>query len=91
MKISTSLKNIKESNAFITAMIIGTALVVAAASVGATSIGNAITVSTDLTVNGSTTLGDGSADTITFNAASLTLANTGTTTIPSASVIAWAE
>lgn len=43
-----------------------------------------------LTIDGNTTLGNASADTLTVNAATVTYGNTGTSTIPASSAVSWA-
>ncbi|MDP3710304.1 MAG: hypothetical protein Q8R29_01105 [bacterium] len=80
---------------FFLALVIGLALAVGA-SVWATTIGTNISGTGTLditgatTLNGAVTIGDAAADAFTINSNSVTFANAGTSTIPSASAVSWA-
>ncbi len=57
---------------------------------GAAQLGGALNVTGVTSLNGNVSLGDASTDTLTINANSITYGNVGTTTLPSASAVAWA-
>ncbi len=57
---------------------------------GVAQFGGALHVAGVTSLNGNVTLGDASTDTLTINANSITYGNVGTTTLPSASAVAWA-
>ncbi len=59
-------------------------------SSGAATLSSTVTVSGAGTFNGNVTLGDAATDTFTVTGNSITYSNAGTTTIPSASAVAWA-